>query len=93
MDIQDIKLFLRIGHDEEDDLLNSLKIASEEYLYNAGCIKNYENELYKLSIKLLIVHWYENRGLIGNATYVKHSLESMIYQLRDTRIIEGELDG
>lgn len=92
MDLNDIKLYLRVDHDEEDDLLLSLQRASENYLYNAGCIKNYDNDLYRLAIKLLISHWYDNRGLIGSTDLINYSLESIIYQLRNTRIIDGEID-
>lgn len=92
MDLEDIKLYLRVDHDEEDNLLLSLQKASEEYLYNAGCVKNYDNDLYRIAIKMLINHWYDNRGIIGVSDHISHSLESIIYQLRDTRIIDGEID-
>lgn len=92
MDVQDIKLYLRVDHDEEDSFILSLQKSAENYLYNAGCIKNYDNELYKHAIRILIAHWYDNRGLIGSTDLIKYSLESIIYQLRDTRIIDGEID-
>ena len=27
--------------------------------------KDYQNELYNLAIKLLVIHWYENREIVG----------------------------
>lgn len=92
MNVQDIKLYLKVDHDDEDSFILSLQKAAEDYLYNAGCIKNYDNELYKHAIRILIAHWYDNRGLIGSTDLIKCSLESIIYQLKDTRIIDGEID-
>ena len=92
MDLEEIKLYLRIDHNEEDTLLLSLQKASENYLYNAGCAKNYDNNLYKIAVKMLITHWYDNRGLIGSTNLINYSLESIIYQLRDTNI-EGDING
>lgn len=86
MDIQEIKLFLRIEHDAEDEFIKSLKLASEIYLKNAGCDEDYGNELYKYTIKLLISHWYDNRCLIGNSTNIQYSLDSIIYQLKNIKI-------
>ena len=65
MDLQKVKLFLRIDNDEEDDFLQGLLRASELYLENAGCKKNYDNELYSLAVKLLVSHWYENREAVA----------------------------
>ncbi len=91
MDIKDIKVFLRIDHDEEDELIQSLIKSGEEYLENAGCKTNYDSELYNLAVKMLISHWYENRGLIGSVDFIKYSLESIIYQLRETNL-EGDVN-
>ena len=90
MDIKDIKLFLRIDHDEEDDFLQGLLKASELYLENAGCKTNYDNELYSLAVKLLVSHWYENRCITGNLGYLEFSLNSIITQLRDVKIKDEE---
>lgn len=92
MDVQDIKLYLRVDQDEEDSFILSLQKSAENYLYNAGCIKNYDNELYKHAIRILIAHWYDNRGLIGPGNIIKYSLESIIYQLKENNL-EGDVNG
>ena len=63
MDLEELKLFLRIDGEEEDSFIEGLQIAAEEYLTNAGIKKDYTKELYKLSIKILIYHWYENSAV------------------------------
>lgn len=85
MTLVEIKLFLRIDHVEEDELLHGLQLSAERYLDNAGVVKDYTNELYKLAIKLLISYWYENREAekFGKtSTKLKFSLDSMITQLK-----------
>ncbi|MGL5190921.1 MAG: head-tail connector protein [Cetobacterium sp.] len=43
-----------------------------------------ENELYKLTIKMLVSHWYDNRGIetSNNMNEISLSLKSLITQLK-----------
>lgn len=85
MDLQELKLFLKIDGDEEDTLIEGLQLGAEEYLTNAGIIKNYEKELYKLAIKILVTHWYENRAVetVGkNVSKIAFGLDTIIIQLK-----------
>lgn len=88
MDLQEIKEYLRIDGDEEDNLLAGLQLAAEKYLENAGIAPNYDNELYKLAVKLLVCHWYETREPIGNAGELAFSLRHIIAQLKYTQPTE-----
>lgn len=84
MEITEIKLYLRIDGDDEDELLESLKLAAEEYLLNADIQKDYTKELYKLAVKILITSWYENRSpiLTGSISKkVEYSLSHILPQL------------
>ncbi len=63
MKLEEIKLYLKIDGADEDSLLESLKLAAEDYLDSAGIKKNYEKNTYGLAIKLLISHWYTNRSI------------------------------
>ena len=85
MNLDEIKLFLRVDGNEEDTLIQSLQLAGEEYLANAGVNKDYTKELYKLAIKLLVGHWYSNREVIGKANKLAFSLDTMILQLKYTQ--------
>ena len=44
MDLEELKLFLRIDGEEEDSFIEGLQIAAEEYLTNAGIKKDYTKE-------------------------------------------------
>ena len=86
MNLEELKLFLRVDVIEEDPLLQGLQLAAEEYLLNAGILKNYTKELYKLAIKLLVGHWFENREVVGKADKLAFSLDTMILQLKYTQV-------
>lgn len=83
MNLDDIKLYLRIDGDEEDSLLISLIAASEIYLKNAtGIDVDETNDLHKLAVNLLVSNSYENRLPIGTGNNLSFSLESIIMQMR-----------
>lgn len=88
MDLEELKLFLRVDGEEENSLIEGLKIGAEEYLTNAGIQKDYSNELYKLAIKILVIHWYENRAVetIGkNVSKIAFGLDTILVQLKYTQ--------
>lgn len=88
MDLEELKLFLRIDGEEDDILIAGLQLAAEEYLINAGIKRDYTKELYKLAIKILISHWYENRHVENVGKYVSKisfGLDTIIVQLKYTQ--------
>lgn len=86
MDLEELKLFLRVDGTDDDTTITSLQLAAETYLINAGITKNYTNDLYKLAVKLLVIHWFENRESYVNLRTAKldFSLQTIIYSLRYT---------
>ena len=86
MELDELKLFMRIDGDDEDTFIEGLQFAAEEYMKNAGVIKDYTKFLYTLAIKMLVGHWYENRSIIGKADKLAFSLDSMIIQLKYTQV-------
>jgi uncharacterized phage protein (predicted DNA packaging) len=82
MDIEDIKKYLRIDYDGEDDQLQDFVSAAEEYLANAGVKKREDSQLYNLAVKLLVSNWYSNRVPIGTTTQaMDYSLSRIMTQL------------
>ena len=72
--LQEVKEYARIDIDEDDQLLQTLITAAEQYLRNAtgkeypetdetGEEVNYELE--KIYLQLLIAYWYEKRTPAG----------------------------
>lgn len=81
MTLSDIKLFLRIDTNDDDSLIETLRLAAIQYIQEATG-KQYDDnsELYNLLIKILVVHWYENREAIqdGNRTEAPHTITSLL---------------
>lgn len=85
MDLEELKLFLRVDNPEDDVLVQSLQMSAEEYLKNAGIRKDYSKELYKLAVKILVSHYYENRAVetIGkNVSKIAYGLDTILIQLK-----------
>lgn len=80
--ITEIKSYLRIDEDYDDVLIETLIQSAEMYLENAGVKVSYNIELYVLAIKMLVLHWYENRTVIGKSENISFGLESIISQLK-----------
>lgn len=78
--LEEIKEYLRV--DGEDAEIPGLITAAETYLTNAGVMVDETNELYKLAVKMLVAHWYENRQPVGKADKIAFGLESIISQLK-----------
>ncbi|SDY84620.1 head-tail connector protein [Thermoactinomyces sp. DSM 45892] len=84
MDIKDMKTFLKIDHDDEDAIIEGMILAGREFIRNAAGEVNESSELYKLCLKLLVTHWFDNRNIFINGwvNEVPFSLKAMIYQLQ-----------
>ena len=82
MELDEIKVYLRVDGTDEDGLIGSLQVAAEVFLANADVTVDYTNELYKLAIRLLIIHWYDNREVVGSVDKLAFSLESIIPSIR-----------
>lgn len=101
MQLNEIKEYLRVDSDLEDTTISSILFAAKSYVKNGtgltdDMIKDDELlELYKLCIKLLVSHWYENRAIEttgNNFSKLSFSLETMLIQLEAEylKLIKGE---
>lgn len=85
MPLEELKKYLSVDYDEDDELLSSLMEAAEEYLLNAGIKKNYTKKLYTLAVKLLVKNWYDDEESIsiGNKNdKAQFALNSILTQLK-----------
>ncbi|MGD6897113.1 head-tail connector protein [Bacillus infantis] len=83
--LTEVKQYLRIEEEwtEEDSLLSSLIVAAKMFIKNAtGITADESDDLHKLVINLLVVHWFENREPIGKANKLAFSLDSILFQLQ-----------
>jgi len=87
LELDDLKIYLRIDGNEEDTLIVSLQEGAESYLINAGIAKNYDDSLYTLAIRLLVNNWYQNRETFINlkTTKADYSLQRIIFSLQSNQ--------
>ncbi|MBY0094941.1 phage gp6-like head-tail connector protein [Priestia aryabhattai] len=95
--LTEVKKYLRLEIDEfdDDDELNSMLLQAEEYLKSATGFKFEKNvpERAKGIIKMLVAHWYDNRGMVilnQNVNKVDYTVSTLINQLKYTHFEEEE---
>ena len=90
MTLDETKAYLRVDGFDDDDLISALMLAATKYINGMtgkGKVIVGEvqvdistDELYNLANKLIIAHWYENRGveIAGNLTRITHSVDALV---------------
>ena len=93
MTLDDVKLYLRVDTSDDDALIQSLITAAETYIkQQTGKTKKIvgaeetdisTDDLYNLCVKLLVAHWYENRGVETGGgrvavTKISHSVDALV---------------
>src|SRR5690554_1238084 len=92
MTLDDVKLYLRVDTSDDDALIQSLITAAETYIkQQTGKTKKIvgaeetdisTDDLYNLCVKLLVAHWYENRGVEisdrATVTKISHSVDALV---------------
>lgn len=94
MTLDDAKLYLKVDTSDDDALIQSLITAAETYIkQQTGKTKKIvgaeekdisTDDLYNLCVKLLVAHWYENRGPEAVGTVVarfSHSVNAIIHHI------------
>lgn len=94
MTVDDAKLYLRVDTSDDDALIQSLITAAESYIkQQTGKTKKIvgteeqdisTDELYNICLKMLVAHWYENRGPEVVGTVVarfSHSVNAIIHHI------------
>jgi uncharacterized phage protein (predicted DNA packaging) len=79
--LEEVKFYLRVDGDEEDASIQSLIDASKEYLRNTDVVER-DSNLYRLAIKMLVSHWYENREIVGKDREIPYGFKAIVTQLR-----------
>lgn len=95
--LEAMKLYLRVDTDDEDDLIEAQMLAADKYISGkvskrqalAGAgetgepiyVPLTEDPLYQQCVKLMVVHWFENRHVIAVGTTVvqiQHTVDSIL---------------
>ena len=97
LSIEDMKIYLRVDADDEDSLIEAQMLAADKYISGKlsksqvylstgeDGVKVYgplaEDVLYQQCIKLMVAHWYENRGVVVTGTIVakiQHTVDAIL---------------
>ncbi|WP_024615838.1 head-tail connector protein [Clostridium sp. Ade.TY] len=97
LSLEEVKEYLKVDYDDEDDLLNELIEVAEEYLYAATGKKfDSTNKRAKLYCRVLVNEWFKDRALTENSTKnlnvtqkIRFTLQSILTQLK----FEGDTNG
>jgi len=95
--IADMKIYLRVDTADEDSLITAQMSAADKYISGKVSktqalseisktgekvyVALEEDDLYQQCLKLIIAHWYENRGIVATGTIVtgiKHTVDSIL---------------
>ena len=87
IELEDLKLHLRIEHDDEDEYLESL-IAQAQTAAEDFCRVEFGDkaaEPVRLAVMLMASFYYENRDIPDMTTYkaMRMAFESLLYPYRD----------
>ena len=84
--LEEAKLYLRVESNVtvEDDLISALISAAADYIANATGKPDNDSELYKLCEKILVAHWYENRGTATTANIIEmpHTVQAILTHIK-----------
>mgnify|MGYP002403470233 CR=1 FL=1 len=92
--VEEIKEYLKIDTDEEDDQIQDFINAAVEELADSG-VKDQSTSSYGLAVKLLVANYYSERRpqAIGTiVTKLNYSLDRIILRLKARELPAGEED-
>ena len=87
--LEEAKVYLKVESNvtDEDGLIFALISAASEYIQNATGKADNGSDIYNLCEKILVAHWYENRGVATTANIIEmpHSVQAMLTHIKLSR--------
>lgn len=84
IELDEVKLYLRITHSEDDDYITRLITMAEQFIYEQTNIEyTDEDETYKQAVLLTVAHFYDKRESVTDKTHtaVPMTLDYLIKQI------------
>ena len=97
--LEEAKVYLKVESNvtDEDELITALISAASEYIKNATGKADSGSQIYELCEKILVAHWYENRGVATTANIIEmpHTVQAMLAHIKLSAAYEesGDSDG
>lgn len=95
MELNEIKMYLRVDGDDEDTLIKSLIEFSKEEIENStgATFEKYgEKETYKMAQRVIVTDRYENRSS-GDVEFKVNNIYSCLCTKLKAMVEEDELNG
>lgn len=84
--LNDVKLYLRVDDYTEDEVIQGMIDAAKQYIQTGtGVTFDETNARHLLTLKMIVAHWYDNRGLVGNTTELPFTVTSQLLQIEAER--------
>lgn len=84
--LKDVKLYLRVDDYTEDEVIQSMIDAAKQYIQTGtGVTFDETNARHLLTLKMIVAHWYDNRGLVGNTTELPFTVTAQLLQIEAER--------
>lgn len=84
--LNDVKLYLRVDDYTEDEVIQGMIDAAKQYIQTGtGVTFDETNARHLLTLKMIVAHWYDNRGLAGNTTELPFTVTAQLLQIEAER--------
>ena len=84
--LNDVKLYLRVDDCTEDEVIQGMIDAAKQYIQTGtGVTFDETNARHLLTLKMIVAHWYDNRGLVGNTTELPFTVTAQLLQIEAER--------
>jgi uncharacterized phage protein (predicted DNA packaging) len=81
LSLDDVKLYIRVDSSDEDALIQDLMDGAIGYIQRmSGKVYDPTDGVWKMAVKYLCSHWYENRDdtVVGRDAKVDHTIDALI---------------
>ena len=84
--LNDVKLYLRVDDYTEDEVIQGMIDAGKQYIQTGtGVAFDETNARHLMTLKMIVAHWYDNRGLVGNTTELPFTVTAQLLQIEAER--------
>lgn len=84
--LNDVKLYLRVDDYTEDEVIQGMIDAAKQYIQTGtGVAFDETNARHLLTLKMIVAHWYDNRGFVGNTTELPFTVTAQLLQIEAER--------
>lgn len=84
--LNDVKRYLRVDDYTEDEVIQGMIDAAKQYIQTGtGVTFDETNARHLLTLKMIVAHWYDNRGLVGNTTELPFTVTAQLLQIEAER--------